>query len=80
MTDQPEFLSLAQALCQAGKLAYVRIGIGRGTIRVKPAALEALLREGRKERKPEPGRMTLEDALRAVGGEGTLKRRKGRGS
>ena len=54
------------SLCQNSRLEHFRIGLGRGTIRIKKEALDALLREGRQ--KPAPAtarRVTLAD-LRAT--------------
>jgi excisionase family DNA binding protein len=52
-------------LCAAGKLAHSRIGLGRGTIRIKREALDALLREGQKKAVDRP-RLTLNDLRLAL--------------
>lgn len=77
MTDQtPERLTVKEAaaylrvgqgtvyaLVNASRMEHYRIGLGRGTIRITKAALDALLREGRKQPAPTPGRMTMEQFL-----------------
>jgi excisionase family DNA binding protein len=45
--------STIYAMCAAGKLEHCRIGIGRGTIRIKKSALLALSEQG-----PEPRWLT----------------------
>jgi excisionase family DNA binding protein len=37
------------ALCKAGQLAHLRVGTGRGTIRIKPADLDRHLQQNRVE-------------------------------
>lgn len=39
--------SLVYGLCQAGRLEHIRIGVGRGTIRIPKAAVERVKEEGR---------------------------------
>ena len=39
--------SLVYGLCKAGKLEHIRVGVGRGTIRIPRAAVERFKEEGR---------------------------------
>jgi excisionase family DNA binding protein len=39
--------SLVYGLCKAGRLEHIRVGVGRGTIRIPRAAVERLKEEGR---------------------------------
>ena len=58
-------VSTVYALCAAGKLRHSRIGLGRGTIRIELAALQALLRDAEHKPTGEP-RVTLDDLRRAA--------------
>lgn len=40
------------ALCAAGRLPHHRVGLGRGTIRLKPTALDRFLHQGLVEEAP----------------------------
>ena len=52
-----ESSDLVYRLCQAGRLAHTRIGLGRGTIRIAFADVEALREAGRVEvEQPKPRR------------------------
>jgi excisionase family DNA binding protein len=61
IAEAAAYLKVGQAtvysLCSAGRLPHTRIGLGRGTIRIKKEALNALLREG--EQKAEAPRFTV---------------------
>lgn len=48
--------SVVYSLCQAGLIGYQRIGIGRGTIRINQADLDAYVASARVEPQPRPGR------------------------
>ncbi len=68
--------STVYQLCSAGRLPHVRIGVGRGTIRISESDVEAYLRSARVEAR-EAGRVSPRRArLPAVppsGGPGKLR-------
>ena len=39
--------SLVYGLCKAGRLDHIRIGVGRGTIRIPQAAIDRMKQDGR---------------------------------
>jgi excisionase family DNA binding protein len=69
VSQAAEFLQVSPstiyALCAAGKLAHSRIGVGRGTIRIKKETLVKLIDEGQQTR-PGEFEITLADLREAL--------------
>ena len=42
------------ALCAAGEIDHLRMGVGRGVIRIEPGAVEAYREKSRVRAKPKP--------------------------
>ena len=80
MTPEPAFLTVKQAaerlclsetavyaLCEAGELSSVRVGLNRGRIRIEPASLAAYVDKGRKSPPVQPARPQRRSSTRDLG-------------